>query len=231
MRLSDRLETVISFVEPGSRVADVGTDHGYVPIALVERGVAPEAMAMDVREGPLARAREHIAAHGLSEKIRTRLSDGVEALALGEADTVIATGMGGELIVHILREGARLWETVRHWILSPQSEPEKVRVFLQKNGFVILREEMLFEDGKYYVVLDAARGAMDELDGAEALYGPCLIRERNPVLLEYLIREERVTEGILAGLCGQEGESASARREELMRRLEYVRKTREAYEM
>lgn len=231
VNLSERLELVVSFVEKGSRPADVGTDHGYVPIALVERGIAPEALAMDVREGPLARAREHISRHGLSEKIRTRLSDGVTALEEGEADTVIAAGMGGELIIHILRDGRRLWYSVAHWILSPQSEPEKVRVFLQENGFCIRREAMLSEDGIYYVVMDAVRGRMEPLDGAQAFYGPCLIRDRDPVLKEYLVREKGVLERILAGLGNRNSTGAAARREELSARLALVERTLEKWRM
>ncbi len=229
IKLSDRLEMVVSFVLPGSRVADIGTDHGYVPITLVERGIAVHALAMDIREGPLARAKEHIVRHGLDGLIEARLSDGVSGLEPGEADTVIASGMGGELIIHILREGRALWDTVRHWILSPQSEPEKVRVYLQENGFLIAKERMLCEDGKFYVVMDAVRGEMEPLDMAQAVYGPCLIREKDPVLSDFLKREEGVLSRILAGLEGQAGEKAAARREELGQRLACNRRAMDAY--
>ena len=229
IKLSDRLETVVSFVLPGSRVADIGTDHGYVPAALVKRGIAAHALAMDVREGPLARAKEHIVRYGLDGLIETRLSDGVSCLKPGEADTVIASGMGGELIIHILREGRPLWDTVRHWILSPQSEPEKVRVYLQENGFLIAKERMLCEDGKFYVVMDVVRGVMEPLDMAQAVYGPCLIREKDPVLSDFLKREEGVLSRILDGLEGQTGEKAAARREQLEERLACTRRAMDAY--
>ncbi len=224
VRLSERLETVVSFVIPGSSVADVGTDHGYVPIALVRRGLAKHVLAMDLREGPLARAREHMKRCGLDGQIELRLSDGVSALAAGEADTVIAAGMGGELIMRILQDGRRLWDTVAHWILSPQSEWEKVRVYLQENGFAIIDEKMLAEDGKYYVVMDVMRGEMEPLGMAQAVYGPCLIRRRDPVLLEFLKREEHVLSQILSGLAGQTGKGASARRLALAERLACVRR-------
>ncbi len=218
MRLSDRLELVVSFVKPGSRVADVGTDHGYVPIALIERQIAESAIAMDVRQGPLDRAEEHILQHGLENRIGVRLSDGVEKLEAGEADTVIAAGMGGQLIIHILEGGRRLGQDVAHWILSPQSEPDKVRYYLQENGFVISREDMVEEEGKYYVVMDAVPGVMRELSPAEALYGPCLIRGRNPVLKKFLEHESALYGQILADLALQKGEGAAARREELRRK-------------
>lgn len=219
MRLSRRLETVISFVETGSKIADVGTDHGYVPIALVERGIASRGVAMDVRVGPLERAKEHIGQHGMEQMIETRLSDGVEKLEAGEADTVIAAGMGGELVIHILEDGKRLWDDVRHWILSPQSEIEKVRSFFGENGFLIDREDMVEEDGKYYTVMDVIRGRMGKLEPWELLYGSCLVREKHPVLREFLVKERKSLEGILEGLKGQDGESAKRRAGELRQKI------------
>ena len=96
MKLSERLNTVVSFVKPGSRVVDVGTDHGYVPIELAQRGIISHGLAMDVRKGPLERAKEHIRQYGLEDVIETRLSDGICQLQDHEADTVIVAGMGGE---------------------------------------------------------------------------------------------------------------------------------------
>ena len=95
MKLSERLNTVVSFVKPGSRVVDVGTDHGYVPIELAQRGIISHGLAMDVRKGPLERAKEHIRQYGLEDVIETRLSDGICQLQDHEADTVIVAGMGG----------------------------------------------------------------------------------------------------------------------------------------
>lgn len=230
MKLSKRLETVLSFVEKGSRVADVGTDHGYVPIVLAERGIVAKCLAMDVREGPLGRARDHIRQHRLEEVIETRLSDGVKELKAGEADTVIAAGMGGELVIHILEDGRRLWDQIKHWILSPQSEIDKVREFLIKNGFLIHREEMVKEDGKYYTVMDVVRGRMEEPAPWELLYGPCLIRERHPILREFLLKEKEGLTEILEGLKNQTGERAKARNQELKRLLLWTDQALEAME-
>ncbi len=228
MRLSKRLELLLSFVEPESRVADVGTDHGFIPVELVRRGIAYKAIAMDVRPGPLLRAREHIRQAGFWERIETRLGDGVERLSSGEADTVVIAGMGGQLVIHILENGRRLWGDVRHWILSPQSEIDKVRRFLYDSGFALTREDMVEEEGKYYTVMDAVYGGEGPGEGkalteAEYLYGPKLIGERNQVLMEFLVREERQLLGILKGLEGKEGEKVESRREELGRKVEGIR--------
>ena len=112
MKLSERLELVLSFVEPGESAADVGTDHGHVPVELVRRMIVKKAVAMDVRKGPLSRATENIALAGLSAKIETRLSDGVAKLQPGEADSVVIAGMGGELIIKILENGRHMWDSV-----------------------------------------------------------------------------------------------------------------------
>ena len=105
MELSRRLRMNASFVTPGNRLADVGTDHGYIPIALRLEGVIPSALAMDINPGPLERAKEHIRQFDLETDIHTRLSDGVQALCPGEADSVLIAGMGGALTIKILEAG------------------------------------------------------------------------------------------------------------------------------
>mgnify|MGYP000034245510 CR=1 FL=1 len=107
-----------SMVTTGGILADIGTDHAYVPIALVQRQKIKGAIAMDINEGPLARAQEHIRAARLEEYIQTRLSDGAEALLPNEADSILIAGMGGELILHILTEGESVCSTAKELICS-----------------------------------------------------------------------------------------------------------------
>lgn len=219
MRLSKRLELVASFVKEGSILADLGTDHGYIPIVLIERGVAGGAVAMDVRAGPLLRAGKHIRMHGLEDRIETRLSDGAMLLKPGEADTVVIAGMGGELVIHILEGGRHLWDSVDQWVLSPQSELWKVRRFLKEQGFMISREAMVEEDGKYYTVMEAARGEMGEMTEAQLCYGKCLIRDKDPVLCDYLRKEEKQMEAIRLQLEASGSKGAGERLKELLREL------------
>lgn len=233
MKLSKRLEMVASFVGIHAQIADVGTDHGYIPIVLVEQKLVAKAIAMDIKPGPLERAREHIRQHGLQEKIETRLSDGVKQLSVGEADTVIIAGMGGELVIHILEEGKNLWNFVEHWILSPQSELDKVRKYLIRQGFEIVKENMVKEDGKYYTVMDVVHTPKEKqlsdsdrikqmnkrLSEAEYYYGPILIKEKNPVLIEFLEKEKGQLTGIIQGLEEKPGERSIARREQLEKKL------------
>ncbi len=240
MKLSDRLEMIASFVEPGNRLADIGTDHGYVPIYLVQTGRVPSALAMDVRKGPLLRAEEHIREAGLSGRIQTRLSDGLKKLAPGEADTVVIAGMGGELEIHILEEGRHVWDSVSQWVLSPQSDLAHVRHYLLEHGFSIRREEMVKEEGKFYTILDAAGPGGDGRSGAaqekapeqpvpqiyekeiDYIYGKCLLESGHPVLEEFLEREKNTVCRILESLKGQDTVSAGKRAEELTEKLNLI---------
>ena len=116
MQLSKRLRAVADFVTPQGRLADVGTDHAYVPICLMEEKKISGAIAMDIVDGPLQRARENIAAHHLETQIETRKSDGLEALRPGEVDTIVIAGMGGLLICRILEQGREVAATVPEWV-------------------------------------------------------------------------------------------------------------------
>lgn len=180
MQLSKRLRAVADLVPGGTVLADVGTDHAYIPIALVEEGKIPRALAMDINQGPLTRAEENIKAHGLEEKIETRLSDGLEKMKKGEADTVLIAGMGGLLTVRILsskREvlgGATL-------VLQPQSDLPSVRGWLAEEGYAITAEDLVLEDGKYYQMMRAQKcGEMSEAkDWNYCLEIPGKITEEN----------------------------------------------------
>ena len=135
MELSVRLQAVADMVTEGTKVADVGTDHAYIPIYLVEHDKNPSAIAMDINRGPLKKAEENISSHNLENKIETRLSDGLKQLHLGEADSVVIAGMGGGLVVKIMEEGTLHKKYVKEWILQPQSEISKVRQYLNENGY------------------------------------------------------------------------------------------------
>ena len=184
--LSKRLRMNASLVTEGYRLADVGTDHGYIPIALVQEGKIPSALAMDVNPGPLKRAEQHISEYQLDSMIHTRLSDGVKQLQPAEADSVLIAGMGGALIIKILEEGKDVLKTVKELILQPQSEIDKVRRYLELAGYTIVREDMVFEDGKYYPVMKAELGNMHYEQEIFYQFGKLLLEKKHPVLLQYL---------------------------------------------
>ena len=241
MELSKRLNAVAALVTDGYRLADIGTDHAYIPICLAGTGRIPEAVAMDVNPGPLLRAEENIRMHGLEDRIKTRISDGFASLEKGEADAAVIAGMGGPLMIRILREGAEVVSTLKECVLQPQSEIEKVRAFLLEEGFFFLDEDMVEEDGKYYPMMKAAcpgskisslreSGApgadirKTDWDETELLYGKCLLKDKNPVLRQYLEREIHIKRQILSELAGQDSPRIAARKMELEKEIRKAEK-------
>lgn len=202
MQLSDRLNAVLDLVNPTSCVADIGCDHGFVSIELINRGIAEHVIAMDVVDGPLNRAKEHVAQYGLEERIETRLSDGVEGLGYEETQAVIIAGMGGNLVIHILSEGMNKISLMEQCILQPQSEIEKVRIFLRENKFKIASENMILEDGKFYPMMQVVPGAYETKEHKRIYdcYGELLLREKNPVLKKFLLRKLQKNNDILLRL-------------------------------
>ena len=197
MQLSKRLETVAGMVQSGGVVADVGCDHGFTSIFLVKKDLAKKAVAMDINPGPIERAREHIAQYEMEDRIETRLSDGLDGLTAGEADTILISGMGGALMRRILERGEDVVQSCRELVLSPQSENHLVRMKIQESGFAIDREEMLLDQGKYYVVIHAVPGEQHFSREEEYTYGKDLIDRKHPVLVEYLGKERNRLAGIL----------------------------------
>ena len=222
MQLSKRLQAVANLVTPGIRLADIGTDHGYVPIWLYEQGRIPSALAMDLREGPLQRAKEHIRMHGLDEKIKTRLSDGLEKLLPGEADSIVIAGMGGMLVVKILTQGQAVLDSIQELILQPQSDLDAVREYLHRMGFVIVQEEMVFEEGKYYPMMKAVHGENTDDRKIWFLYGRLLLENRHPVLESYLQKEYDSCCKLLEKLSKTATEVSSRRCEELLEKKHLI---------
>ena len=158
MQLSLRLSAIADLVTEGNRLVDVGCDHGYLPVYLIQQKKIPSAIAMDVRKGPLSRAQEHIRQYGLEEYIQTRLSDGLEGLKAGEGDTLVIAGMGGPLMERILTDGRSVRNSFSELILQPQSDIPHFRRFIQSEGWEITEEKMVEEDGKFYPMMRVVPG-------------------------------------------------------------------------
>ncbi len=190
--LSQRMQMVADMVSKGNVLADIGCDHGFVSIYLLEKGICPKVIAMDVNEGPLLRAKEHIEERGLSPYIDVRLSDGMEKLLLGEADSILIAGMGGRLVIKILTDCMEKARALKEIVLQPQSELHLVRQFLTDTGFHIIQEDMVKDNGKFYPAMRVTwRGEKDKaLSEEELWYGPLLLKEKHPVLREYLEKEK-----------------------------------------
>ena len=224
MELSIRLKTVAEAVTPGNRVADIGTDHGYVPIYLVKNNLSPGGIAMDVNKGPLEKAKEHIRAEKLSGKIATRLGNGLAPLEPGETDTVVIAGMGGDLICKILKAKPEFLIEGKELILQPQSEVMEFRKFLWESGYTIVAEDMVLEDGKYYPMMRVVyENAQKEIPDVLALkYGEKLLEQKHPVLKQYLLWQKMQKEKILGNLQKNAKKDVSSRKEEIEEELSYI---------
>ena len=254
--MSARLEAIVELAERGDILCDVGCDHAHVPIRLLQSGCYRRAIGMDVIAGPLGKAAGNLSLYGMEDLVELRLSNGLDAFSAGEADTLVITGMGGTLMEDILLRQPEKTASFSALVLGPQSDPEKVRAALRRLGFIIKREKLIFEDGKYYPVIRAESGEnpdarvfntlpaiskeailgevlsnealskellSDEAVSGEALsketlsketgggiqdlrlqaqdmFGPVLLKNRDPVLLEFLTRRTAVLERILCSI-------------------------------
>ena len=249
VRLSPRLESIAALVTPGNRVADIGTDHAYLPVFLCQKEIIPSAVASDLRTGPLEAAAFHIRQAGLEDRIETRLSDGLADFCDGEAETLILAGMGGKLICRILGQKPELVKHFREILLQPQSDVGEVRRFLTRHAFRIENETCTEDEGKFYPVIrsvpsseqtengDGGYGSPvvsvphGELTDAELEFGPCLLESKNPLLKSWLTRRLIRTETILTDLCGRKSESSTRRYEELKEEEQLLKTALAFYEM
>lgn len=229
MELSKRLGAVAMLVQECDSLADIGTDHGYIPIYLLEHQKIQKAVAMDINKGPLERARDRVNASHLQEKICLRLSNGAEKLEVGEVDAVVIAGMGGPLMVNIMKNRLDVFRALDFFVLQPQSEIEQVRHFLQEQGFVITKENMVYEEGKYYSMMQVESGTMNCKKECEFLYGPWLLREKNVTLLEFLKKEEKKYLELLEKLSGKDTESQRERYAQLQELLMHNREAMAYY--
>ena len=182
--ISKRLELVASFVPQGAVLLDVGSDHAYLPIELVERGQIEAAIAGEVVEGPYQSAVKNVEAHGLKEKIQVRLANGLAAFEEEDQVSVITiAGMGGRLIATILEEGLDKLASVERLILQPNNREDDLRIWLQDNDFQIVAESILEEAGKFYEILVVEAGQM-KLSASDVRFGPFLFKEVSPVFVQ-----------------------------------------------
>lgn len=236
MELSKRMKAVANLVTAGYITADIGTDHGYIPMYLVEMDISPKVIAMDIGEGPLSCATQNVASSGLSHKISLRLSDGLRALCQGEAQSAVLSGMGGPLIIRILRESRSTVRSLRECILQPQSQVSAVRAFLLEEGFIIDQEDMVFEDGKFYPMMkvrlpEGREEPQETWSQVEIQFGKHLLCEQHCVLKQFLEKEEAQKSAIIKKLKKRDSVRSNRRILELSKELYSIRKGLEYYAM
>lgn len=202
--ISKRLLCCASMVQPGSRVADIGTDHGYLGIYLLQSGAARHVIACDLRKDPLENARRNAKLFGVDGEMELRLSDGLEKILPDEVDTVVMAGMGGDLIQKILSQCPWRKREGLQFILQPQSAGNVLRRWLCEDGFEIQREEPV-QDGHFlYTVMDIRQGEPAPLTPGTEYASPALLASGSPLVGNYLARVETALQETVRGLTNAE---------------------------
>lgn len=208
--LSARLAALAARIRPGSRLVDVGTDHAYLPIYVVQQNICPFAIATDIRSGPVACAREHIASVGLAERIDVRKGDGLASVKPEEAEDIVIAGMGGELIASILEAAPFVRDPRIRLLLQPMSRPEKLREYLLTHGFVLEWEDVICEGEHLYIVMQAAFADAAPVTEPATYYIGALSPENSHYWQQLCSRLEQKAKGLLKGGAEKEAREVGA---------------------
>lgn len=230
MRLDKRLQAVASLVPQGSRFADIGTDHAYLPVWLLEQGVIASAVAGDIAAGPCQAARTTVAMHGAASSIAVRQGSGLAVLSPGEADCIAICGMGGSTIISILAADMAVAKGAQRLLLQPMAGAAALRRWLVAQGWCITREALVDDEPHFYEIICAERAekcAARASDAGEQCYseveylvGPALLREGHPLLAKQIARQQASLHELLTNMARSERAKASTKYQEAQKLLQ-----------
>ena len=187
LRIGERLQTVASLVPPCHTVADIGTDHGYVPACLALSGRCRHVIASDIAEGPCQAATETRNKYKLHNEMEIRMAPGLQGLRAGEAETVVIAGMGGATITGILEESPEIAASVTTFVLQPMNAAGLLRRWMTQHGYHIVEEALCKENKHIYSIIKAVHGERkQELSPLEEEFGPCILEKRPALWQEYI---------------------------------------------
>jgi tRNA (adenine22-N1)-methyltransferase len=224
-KLSNRLERVASYVPENTILADIGSDHAYLPCYLGLKKVIKKGIAGEITDGPYLSAKEQVVLDNLTDVIEVRKGDGLSVLNPDEAEVITICGMGGSLITSILEKGKNKFGCTKRLILQPNIGSKTVRKWLLKEDWVLIAEEILKEDGKIYEILVAERSGEQpytEHKEAELLFGPFLLKHQNEAFKEKWAGEVKQWNAILTQMENSSGVTAEEKREELRRNIKHA---------
>ena len=223
IKLSQRLQAIADMVPAGVKVADIGTDHGFLPCYLAQSGKAEQVIACDVNAQPLALAQKNIADYNVADKVSTRLGDGLAVIKPGEVDVVTIAGMGGALMIDILDASPMVVDRLKRIVLQPNVGAEAVRIWAEKNRWQIVAEELVKENDIFSVIIVLEQGRSDRFMSAVELYlGPKLLAEHHPLLGLYISEEWEKTQRILEQLSKSDSEESRKKEKQLRQKWEDI---------
>lgn len=221
--LSPRLKIIADSIKGFETVADIGSDHAYLPIYLVKNKLVKSVIATDVNKGPVRIAKGRISSHGTEASIKVRQGNGLKAIMPGEAEVIVIAGMGGLLIRDILKNDTEVAKSARLLILQPMRDTDKVRKWLFENSFDIIDEELVKEQDKIYEVLWAV--PVNEARDAKGLLlvGDRIIEKKHPLMIEFINRKTKELEKVMDALEIMDTENCRERSEECKAMLDFYR--------
>lgn len=218
IKLSQRLQAIADMVPQGSSVADIGTDHGFLPCYLAQNGQAVQVIACDINAQPLALAQKNVADYNVTDIVSTRLGNGLSVIEPGEVDVVTIAGMGGALMLEILDAAPGVVDRLQRIILQPNVGMEAVRIWAEKNRWHIVQEELIRENDRFSVIIAMEPGrSLKSMTPVELFLGPELLAKQHPLLGLYISEEWDKTQKVLAQLA-QSGSEESRHKEKMLQR-------------
>ncbi|XZF74766.1 tRNA (adenine(22)-N(1))-methyltransferase [Bacillus sp. AL-1R] len=228
VNLSKRLKRVFDYIPEGTKLADIGSDHAYLPCYAVLNKRCTSAIVGEITEGPYNSARSTIRQSGLEGIVEARMGDGLEVLEPNEVDVITIAGMGGSLISSILENGKEKLQGVETLILQPNIGAHQIRNWLDKEGYSLVEEDILEEDGKIYEILVASKSNLNSVYGKkkemEIFIGPYLLRDKNEAFKKKWEHEKNNFERILTQLeSAKQTEESVQKMKEIEQKLEWIK--------
>lgn len=217
MQIGSRLETIGRLVTAGSVVADIGTDHAYLPVWLIEQGCIQKAIAGDIAQGPCQAARSTIAQHGLQQQVEVRMGSGLSVVQPGEASCITIAGMGASTMIAILEADMSVAEAAEALILQPMAGAASLRKWLCTHGWELVDEELVDDAPHFYEIMAARRGVSREYSEAEYAVGPVLLAKQHALLTKQLERQLSTTRQLLENMGRSERAKESSKYKELQK--------------
>ncbi len=218
MEPSARLKAIAKQVEPYRRIADIGSDHAYLPVWMIKNNKISFAVAGEIQPGPLDAARRTIRESGVEESVAARLGDGLEVVEPGEVEVAVIAGMGGSAIRRILERSSLVMDRLSRVVCQPMTGAAGLREWLTQKGWRISAEDLVLEDGRLYEIIVAESGRSQPIDPLLLEIGPLLWQQRHPLLIEQLLRLKRQYQERVEEMTNSHSEAVK------LRRLNYLEK-------